>query len=203
MNTLLQSLLPPSSSRCPDDEGGELSAGLRPAPLCEPLPQEQVQRHTVEQVIETFVPVQALDAPVPQLGGEQVVEFFREFDALVVAEPVIKVPKISLVKARRRMGDYLRPTQAAEQLVEVPTVLSYSSLLLRTAEQIVHIPVPQDCGGCGGEGGPQGFSPGLGSTAHGGAEDLEHWVDEVGRCWIAGLPFEVVLAEHLRAGLVG
>ena len=52
-----------------DDEGDELSAGLRPAPLCEPLPQEQVQRHTVMQVIETFVPVQVLDTPVPQMGG--------------------------------------------------------------------------------------------------------------------------------------
>ena len=113
------------------------------------------------------------------------VEFFRKFDALVVAEPVIKVPKISLVKARRRMGVYLRPTQAAEQLVEVPTILSYSSLLLR--KQIIHIPVPHDCGGCGGEGGPQGFSPGLGSTAYSGAEDLEHWVDEVGRCWTRSL----------------
>ena len=85
-----------------DDEGGELCAGLRPALLCEPLPQEQVQRHTVEQVIETFVPVQVLDSPVLQLGGEQVVEFFHKFDPLVVAEPVIEVPKISLDKARRR-----------------------------------------------------------------------------------------------------
>ena len=160
-----------------DDEDGELSAGLRPAPLCEPLPQEQVQRHTVEQVVETFVPVQVLDAPVPQMGEEQVVEFF---------EPVFDVPKISLDMARRRIGDYIRPTQTAEQLVEVPTDLSYSSLLLRTAEQIIHIPVPQDCGGCGGEG-FQGLSPGLGSTAYSGAEDLEHWVDEFGRCWTRSL----------------
>ena len=93
------------------------------------------------------MPVQVLDAPVPQMGEEQVVEFFQKFDALVGAEPVIKVPKLSLKKARRRMGDSLRPPQAAEQLVEVPTVLSYSSLLLRSAEQITHIPVPQSCGG--------------------------------------------------------
>ena len=144
------------------DEDGELSAGLRPAPLWEPLPQERVQRHTVEQVIETFVPVQVLDAPVPQMGEEQVVEFFQKFDALVVAEPVIDVPKISLDMARRRIGDYIRPTQAAEQLWKYRLFLSYSSLLLHTAEQIIHIPVPQDCGGCGGEGGLQGFSPGLG-----------------------------------------
>ena len=104
-----------------DDEGGELSVGLRPAPLWEPLPLERVQRHTVEQIIESFVPVQVLDVPVPQLGGEQLVEFSQKFDAPVVAEPVIVVPKISLDKARRRMGDYLRPPQPAEQLVEVPT----------------------------------------------------------------------------------
>ena len=133
------------------------------------------------------MPVQVLDAPVPQMGEEQVVEFFQKFDALVVAEPVIDVPKISLDMARRRIGDYIRPTQTAEQLVEVPTVLSYSSLLLRTAEQIIHIQVPQDCGGCGGEGGLQGFSPGLGSTAYSGAGDLEHWVDEFGRCWTRSL----------------
>ena len=58
----------------------------------------------------------------------------------------------------------------AEQLVEVPTIVSYSSLFLRTAEQIIDIPVPQDRGVCGGEGGLQGFSPGLGSTAYSGAD---------------------------------
>ena len=44
-----------------DDEGGELSAGLRPAPLWEPLPPEGIQRHTAEQMIESFVPVPMLD----------------------------------------------------------------------------------------------------------------------------------------------
>ena len=72
--------------------------------------------------------------------------------------------------ARRRLGDYLRPPLMAEQLVEVPTIVSYSSLFLRTAEQIIDIPVPQDRGVCGGEGGLQGFSPGLGSTAYSGAD---------------------------------
>ena len=103
-------------------------------------------------------------------GGEQLVEFFQKFDAPVVAESVIEVPKISLDMARRRLGVYLRPPQMAEQLVEVPTIVSYSSLLLRTAEQIIDIPVPQDRGVCGGEGGLQGFSPGLGATAYSGAD---------------------------------
>ena len=79
------------------------------------------------------MPVQVLDAPVPQLGGEQLVEFFQKFDAPVVAEPVIVVPKISLDKARRRMGDYLRPPQTAEQLVEVPTDPAYSILVIASS----------------------------------------------------------------------
>ena len=141
----------------------------RPPPLVEVRPQLGVQRHTAEQVIETFVPVQVLDAPVPQLGEAQVVEFMQKFDAPVVAEPVIKVPKISLKKARRRMGDYLRPPQTAEQLVEVQTIASFSSLL-RAAEQFVDIPVPHVRGGWCGEESLQGFSPGLGSTAYCGAD---------------------------------
>ena len=85
------------------DEGDVLAA--RPTPLVEVRPQLGVQRHTAEQVIETFVPVQVLDAPVPQMGEVQVVEFMQQFDAPVVAEPVIDVPKISLDKTLRRMGD--------------------------------------------------------------------------------------------------
>ena len=47
--------------------------------------------------------------------------------------------------------------------MDVPTVVSYSSLQQLTAEQIVHIPVPGRAGG-GRRGGLQGF-PGQGSTA--------------------------------------
>ena len=53
---------PPSQepgTRTTDSTTTELS-GTRPAPLEEPRPQERVQRHTVEQIIETFVPVQKL-----------------------------------------------------------------------------------------------------------------------------------------------
>ena len=109
------------------DEGEVLAA--RPTPLVEVRPQLGVQRHSAEQVIETFVPVQVLDAPVPQVGEVHVVEFMREFDVPVVAEPVIEVPKISLDKVpRHRMVDLARPPQTAEQLVHVPTIISYSSL---------------------------------------------------------------------------
>ena len=150
------------------DEGDVLAA--RPTPLVEVQPQPGVQRHTAEQIIETFVPVQILDAPVPQMGGEQVVEFMQQFDVLAGAEPVIEVPKISLDKARRRMVDFARPPQTAEQLVDVPTIISYSSLQ-RTVEQNIAIPVPQVRGGGGG--GLQGFRPGQGSPA----ADVEQIVD--------------------------
>ena len=56
-----------------------------------------------------------------------------------------------------------RETHLAEQLVEVPTVLSYSSLQQLIVEQTVDIPVPGRAGG-GGRGGLQGY-PGQSSTA--------------------------------------
>ena len=163
------------------DEGDVLAA--RPTPLDEVRPQLGVQRHTAEQIIETFVPVQVLDAPVPQMGEVQVVEFMQQFDAPVVAEPVIDVPKISLDQTRRRMGDYLRPPQTAEQLLEVPTIVSFSSLQ-RAVEQYGDIPVPHGCGGLGGEGGFQGFSPGQGSAAYSGAEFVG--IPVPGRGWWRG-----------------
>ena len=134
----------------------------RPPPLVEVWPQLGVQRHTSEQIIETFVPVQVLDAPVPQMGEVQVVEFMQQFDVLVVAEPVIAVPKIPLDKTLRRLGDLSRPPQTAEQLLEVPTVVSFSSLQ-RSVELNIDIPVPQVRGGGGG--GLQGFRPGQGSPS--------------------------------------
>ena len=139
----------------------------RPPPLAEVRPQPGVQRHTAEQIIETFV--QILDAPVPQMGGEQVVEFMRNFDVPAGTEPVIEVPKILLARVRRRMADYARPPQTAEQLVEVPTSICYSDLQ-RSVEQNIDIPVRVRGGGGGGL---QGFRPGQGSPA----ADVEQIVD--------------------------
>ena len=78
----------------------------------------------------------------------------------MVAELVIEVPKILPhdVPLRR----WCRDTQLVEQLVEVPTTVSYSSLQ-RTVEQHVDIPVPG--GGGGPSSGLQGFSSGQRSTA--------------------------------------
>ena len=68
-----------------------------------------------------------------------------------------------LSKCRRSSGDALRQPQMVEQLVHVPTVVSFSSLQQLSAEQIVNIPVPGGDGG-GGCGGLQGFA-GQSSTA--------------------------------------
>ena len=75
-----------------DDDGDVLAA--RPTPLVEVRPQERVQRHTAELIIETFVPVQVLDAPVPQMGN-QVMEVLQKID-METPEQVIAVPRISL-----------------------------------------------------------------------------------------------------------
>ena len=146
------------------DAGDVLAA--RPPPLVEVRPQLGVQRHTSEQIIETFVPVQVLDALVPQMGEVQVVEFMQQFDVLVVAEQVIDVPKISLDRTQQRLGDCLRQPQTADQLVEVPTIISYSTLR-GLVEQNVDIPVQR-----GGERSLQGLRPGQGSTAR----TVEHTV---------------------------
>ena len=104
-----------------------------------------------------------LEVPVPQMAEQlpDVVQFFAA-QLPVVAEPVIEVPKIlpHVIPRRRRR----RRTQLAEQLVEVPTVVSYSSLQQLTAEQIVYIPVPGGDGG-GGCGGLQSSLPRQNSAA--------------------------------------
>ena len=129
--------------------------------MLEPRPQERDRRHTgVGYEIG-----QRLDVPVPQMGEQlpNIVQFFAA-QLPVVAEPVIEVPKILLDRTPQRLGDRLRQPQMVEQLVHVPTVVSYSSLQQLTAEQIVDIPVPGRAGG-GGRGGLQGFLPRQNSAA--------------------------------------
>ena len=72
---------------------------------------------------------------------------------------VIEVPKILPFDVPMRTA--VRVPQLAEQLVEVPTIISYSSFQ-RTVEHHVDIPVP---GGGGSISGLQGFSSGQSSTA--------------------------------------
>ena len=124
----------------------------------------QVPEHptpqVADQIVDTAPALPILDVPVP-LMGEQLVDVLRFFDTLCpVAVQVIDVPKISLedIPARR----LCREPQLVEQLVEVPTVVSYSSLLHRTVEQ--HVDIPVLCGR-GRLAGLQGSSPGQISTA--------------------------------------
>ena len=126
------------------------------------LPQGRILRHVVGHL---FVP--SLDVPVPQMV-DQLPDIEHFFAALSPdPEQVIEVPKILPLDVPMRAA--LRVTQLVEQLVEVPTTVSYSSLL-RTAEQLVDIPVP---GGGGGISGAQGFLPRQSSTAlHGSLERI-------------------------------
>ena len=113
----------------------------------------------MEQIVDTVLFVPSLDVPVPQMEN-QLVEVCRQLD-VHIPEQVIEVPKISSPSrpCRRRVRF---AEQTAEQLVEVPTIISYSSLLQRTVEQNVVIPVPDR-----GERkvGLQGFPPRQSSTA--------------------------------------
>ena len=138
--------------------------GSRPPCLGEPRgPQERDQLRTVEQ-IAVFAPmVQILDAPVPQFV-EQLPDVLRFFDRFApVPEQVIAVPKIFIESVPPRA--FLRATQLAEQLVEVPTIISFSLMSLLhsllaykqgTEEQNVDIPA---VGGIGTGGGSSGFLP--------------------------------------------
>ena len=110
------------------------ATGSRPDRLAGVWPQERVQQHPVDQIVDTALALPILDVPVP-LMGEQLVDVLRFFDTLCpVAEQVIDVSKISLedIPARR----LCREPQLVEQLVEVPTVVSYSSFLQRTVEEM-------------------------------------------------------------------
>ena len=176
---------------------------MRPAPLLEVLPQVGVQRHTVEQRIEHTPYVQILDAPVP-LMVERLVDVLQLLDALIpVAEQVIDVPKMFIERIPPRTS--VREPQLAEQLVEVPTIVSFSSLQ-RIMEQTVDIPVPQ--GGrriaerisarlleqmfdCIPGGGPHGFRPGQSSSSSshrpaGISKDTDEPVDGVFRTFPRG-----------------
>ena len=109
------------------------------------------------------------DDPVPQTV-EQLPDVLRFFDRFAtVPEQVIAVPKIHTEDVPMRA--VLRATQLAEQLVEVPTIVSFASLSLlqalleyrqRTVEQKVDIPA---VGGIGTGGGSSGFLPGQSTSA--------------------------------------
>ena len=128
----------------------------RPDRLYEVRPQDRVQRRTVEQIFDNTLIVPSLDVPVPQMDN-QLVEVCRQLDVRI-PEQVIDVPKISSPSrhCRRRVRF---AEQTAEQLVDVPTIIFYSSLR-GIVEQNVDIPVPH---GRDGGGGLLGLQPGQSS----------------------------------------
>ena len=138
--------------------------GTRPAPLVEVQPQGAMVQHSGIG----FELMQALDVPVLQMVEQPVdVDSFFRISIPAVSEQVIEVPKLALpVRAVQRAA--LSEPQLVEQLVEVPTVLSYSLLQQRTAEQIIDFPVPGRGGGA--RGGLQGLPQGQGSTASAGEQ---------------------------------
>ena len=114
---------------------------------------DRVLRRTVDQIVDAVPGLPALDAPVPQMV-DQLLSFLTALDSFV-PEQVVDVPKISCspCPSRSRVPE----PQSAEQLVEVPTVLSPTRIALQIAEQVVDTPVPRGRG--------QGSLPGQSSVA--------------------------------------
>ena len=123
----------------------ELGGG-RPPPLPEVAgPQARVWR-AVEKTEDFVLLVQIMDTPVPQVVY-QPVDVLTRFDT-PVPQQVIEVPVISCPSRPPRA--VLGEPQMAEQLVDVPTIVS----LINVIEQTVDIPV--GASGIVGNGGPQG-----------------------------------------------
>ena len=95
----------------------------------------------MEQLADVAPMVQILDSPEPQMVA-QLLEVFRLLDTQSPDEQAISVPKISCspCPSRSRVPE----PQSAEQLVEVPTVLTPTRIALQIAEQIVDAPVEED-----------------------------------------------------------
>ena len=104
----------------------EEPGGARPLWLpVVPGPQERAQRRTVLQTVDPVLSLPTLDDPAPQIV-EQLPDILLFFDALsLVPEQVIEVPKILPWTSWRTM---VREPQLAEQLVEVPTIVSFLEL---------------------------------------------------------------------------
>ena len=83
-------------------------------------PQERVQRHFVEQLVEPVRGVPVLDAPVPQLV-DKLEDVLKIVDLLVPVQE-IEVPKISSL-SRPPLRRALPVPQTAEQLVDVQLAL--------------------------------------------------------------------------------
>ena len=142
------------------DEDEVPARSSRPPCLGEPRgPQDKVQQRTMEQIADDVPMLTLLDSPVPQMV-DQLVAVLARYD-LPLADQVIEVPKVS---CPARCGRTVLCTpQTAEQLVEVPTILSPSFLRML---QNIDTPVP----GRGVQRGLRGFSHERSSTVFGDAD---------------------------------
>ena len=105
----------------------------RPDRLSEVRPQERAQRRTVQQIVDP-VPLPTLDDPAPQMVG-QLLNLAHFLDTLLPdPEQVIEVPK--MLSDDVPMRALVRETQLAEQLVEVPTIVSWSLVQLITKQNV-------------------------------------------------------------------
>ena len=121
----------------------------RPPPLVDVMPSSRTHRHIMEDLGELAPSVQLLDLPVLDRMDhlaellnleEDVLDAGRLVDHfLQVPELVIAVPKISLDVIPLRT--LVPEPQLADQLVEVPTVLTPTRIAVQIAEQIVDTPV--------------------------------------------------------------
>ena len=151
---------PPPQAACvqhfflDDDEPPAVKGSLRDRMPSLSGPQERTQWRTVQQIVDPVPLLPTLDDPAPQMV-EQLPDILHFLRALSPdPEQAIEVPKILPVDVPLRTS--VREPQLVEQLVEVPTIVSFSSLQ-RIAEQNVDIPV---VGGSGTGGGLSGFLPG-------------------------------------------
>ena len=112
---------------CLDLDDAPAAGGSRPDRLPEVRPQERIQRHTVDQIIDAPL----LDVPVPQMEEQLLLDVFRLHDRQV-PELVIEVPMIICEDIPTRSS--VPEPQLVEQLVDVPTVLSVAVLQRRAAE---------------------------------------------------------------------
>ena len=148
----------------------EYTEGARPDRLVGVRAQEQDQRRTVEQICDCTLIVPSLEVPVPQMAN-QLLEVCRQIDT-PIPEQVIEVPKISSSRhSHRRRVRFAE--QTAEQVVEVPTIISYSSLR-GIVEQNVDIPAPRGRGRVG-----LGLHPGQSSTAFSGADHRSGTAEQI------------------------
>ena len=109
-----------------DDDSVPELGGSWPDRLHEVRPQERVQQHPADEIVDTARALPILDVPVP-LMGEQLVDVLRFFDTLCpAAEQVIDVPKITLEDIPATVEDHpcatlvSREPQLVEQLVDEP-----------------------------------------------------------------------------------